>query len=289
MRKICHRRPEATVQRWMTVSGRSLVDLKHKVLMCWMSKAGCTAFKALFLEAAGFPVSEQKFGHSLMTVHVEDILEKHGLKKYNKLPKNATGEVLDNYFSFILIRHPLQRLLSTYRGKVLDSGSDFPWFGAEALKLANPDLFRRNETLAKMQAPQKELGPPTFEQFLDWIRKSGEYNDHWSMILEACHPCAQNWSAVLRLETMEQDSGLLIDRLKPDVNISKIPVRHSHQKTEIHDHFSVRIPEYDDVKDEIIGYFLHMYKIDMEMFGYRWNRTTHTAYCQIMTKDGPCC
>jgi len=289
MRKICHRRSEASAKKWLEISDRSLVDQKHKVMMCWMSKAGCTAFKALLLQAAGFTVSEERFGHNLMTVHVKKVLEEHGLRSLSQLPDNMTRNVLDSYFSFLLIRHPFQRLLSTYRGKVLGADSDFPWFGGEALKLAHPELFRHNKTLAEMTAPQQVLGPPTFGQFLDWIAKSATYNDHWSMILEACHPCAQNWSAVLKIETMEHDSKLLISHLQPDVNISHIPVRHSHQKKVIHDHCYMSLPEYADVKEGTIDYFLHLYKVDMEMFGYGWNKTTNTAYCRIKTENGVCC
>ncbi|KAK2163015.1 hypothetical protein LSH36_87g02052 [Paralvinella palmiformis] len=287
--KICSRTPKARKNEWMKIKRRSIYDDRHKVMMCWMSKAGCTSFKALLLEAAGFNLSSSKFGVDMLGIHSDELLIQYGLDKMVMLSDDKIKEILGKYFVFMLIRHPFERLLSTYRGKVLNKQSDIPWFAAETLKLSHSDIFENNKTLARMKAPQNVLGSPTFSQFLDWIRISNTYNDHWSMIVEACHPCAHNWSAILKLETMEHDSRLLIEHLKPDLNISAAPVRHSHQNEPVHNHDWLRMPEYDDVTEETIEYLLQMYEIDLKMFGYKWDKARNIASCSIDTVDGLCC
>ena len=289
MVKVCSGRPEARINDLMTVSKRSIHDDRHNILMCLMSKAGCTALKALFLEAAGYQIKKVRLAYSLMSVHAKDILTKYGLVKLDWVSDDNIQKILEECSVFMLIRHPFERLLSTYRGKVVDTSSDFPWFAAEALKLAKPSLFKYNKTLSDMKKPQTVLGPPTFGQFLDWIRISGTKNAHWSTIIDDCHPCAHNWSAVLRVETLQNDGKLLLEHLKPDLNVSVVPVRHSHQNEPVHDHDWLRMPEYDDINETIIDYFLRMYELDMEMFGYKWDKTTKTASCSIETENGPCC
>ena len=101
--------------------------------------------------------------------------------------------------------------------------------------------------------------------------------DHWASIQESCHPCAHNWSAVIRIETMEEGSPLILGHLKPDLNINNIHMRHSNQDKEIRHLFIRTLSKYDDVK-EIVDFFLEQFQFHMEMFGYGWNRTTNTAY-----------
>ena len=292
LKKVCTERERARANKWMEPRTiLALIDQKHKLMVCYMSKAGCTAIKSLLLEAAGYKVSEAQLGHDLMALHITDILKDHGLKFFKDLTRNEAAEVVDgeDYSRFISIRHPFERLLSVYRGKILDPKSDAQWLITGTLKLAYPDQFKTNKTLLAMQEPQSILGNPTFAQFLEWIWRRGIYDAHWSMIVDACHPCAYAWDAVLRMETMVRDSTQLVELLKPDIPYDSMPVRHSHQDKALQHHHWLTMPEYDAISEEIIDSFLNLYKIDMEMFGYRWDKATNTASCVIQTDYGPCC
>ena len=128
---------------------------------------------------------------------------------------------------------------------------------------------------------------PKFSEFVTWIKEKKIDNDHWRTTMDSCYPCAHDWDAILHIETMENDSALLIDHLKPDIN--NFPVRHSHAKEPVTSHFWKRIPEFDDVPDDVVDYFLNLYKTDMEMFGYKWDKINKVAYCAIETASGYCC
>ena len=99
---------------------------------------------------------EEKDGHSLAAVHIESVLEKYGLRFFDKMPANRTTEVLSSYFTFMLIRHPFQKPMSTHRGKGLVCSADIDWIAQNALKLAYPELFESIKTLAE----RKNLGYP---------------------------------------------------------------------------------------------------------------------------------
>ena len=181
------------------------------------------------------------------------------------------------------------RLLSTYRGKVADPDNEVPGLAVRILKHVRAELFRINETLAGLEYPQKELGPPTFLEFLTWIKETGSDDQHWSSQVVDCHPCAHKWDAMFRVETMVHDGKALLDRLRPDVDDDVIPVRHSHQGQPVLSHDWLSLPEYRDVSDDLMTFLLRRYHIDMEMFGYHWDIKTHTASCAIETTAGTCC
>ena len=86
---------------------------------------------------------------------------------------------------------------------------------------------------------------------------------------------------------MEADGHLL----SKAVNSSQpgVPVRHSHELTPNYSQFGKHLEQFAELSDEVIEYFLEFYRTDMIMFGYNWDKQSHTAYCSIDTADGPCC
>ncbi len=122
---------------------------------------------------------------------------------------------------------------------------------------------------------------------MTWIYRHKVMDEHWSIINDICHPCAHDWGAILRVETMESDGHLLAKI----VNSTKdgIPVRHSHQHNVTYSDFGKPLSLFSEVSDDVIDYFLEFYRTDMMTFGYRWDRESHTAYCSIDTPTGPCC
>ena len=112
-------------------------------------------------------------------------------------------------------------------------------------------------------------------------------DEHWNFIHEVCHPCAHDWGAILRVETMDND-GRLLAKLVNSTH-SQVPVRHSHENKSNYLEFGKTLSQFADVPEEVIDYFLEFYRTDMQMFGYRWDRATNTAYCAIETSNGLCC
>ena len=53
--------------------------------------------------------------------------------------------------------------------------------------------------------------------------------------------------------------------------------------------FGKELEQFAELSGEVIEYFLEFYRTDMIMFGYNWDKQSHTAYCSIDTREGPCC
>jgi hypothetical protein len=70
---------------------------------------------------------------------------------------------------------------------------------------------------------------------------------------------------------------------------SAIPVRHSRQNQRIYSRFSKTLDEFAEIPPYIMNYLLEFFRIDMKMFGYKWDEASHIAYCSIDTPYGPCC
>ncbi|KAK2138864.1 hypothetical protein LSH36_2299g00008 [Paralvinella palmiformis] len=187
-------------------------------------------------------------------------MKRYGLKQMHELSDNVAKDVAKHYFNVMAIRHPFDRLVAYYRDKMVDTdkSSNHPKIAAAILREFRPQLFVNNKTLSKMNYPQQAVGAPTFKEFMTWIYKNKVMNEHWNFIFETCHPCAHDWGAILRVETMEMD-GQLFAKLVNSSH-SRIPVRHSHENKPNYLQFGKTLNQFFDLSDELVDYFLEFFK-----------------------------
>ena len=290
MKAVCKRRFDVAAPDMLDPARLSLVDHRHRLTYCWMGKSGCSSLKAFILEANGLDLSKyDQLTDDVRFVHLVEIVNKYGLQQMYQINVTQRKHVVDSYFNIMSIRHPFERLVAYYRDKIINSDNETQYFKrpAEILREFRPQMFKNNSTLAAMKHPQDAIGPPTFRETLSWIYEHKITDDHFNIIYQNCHPCAHDWGAILRVETMTQDGTILAKA----VNSSRrgVPVRHSHQQNPATSQFTKALPQFEGIPDEVVEYFLEYFRTDMIMFGYRWDKQTNTAYCRIQTPDGPCC
>ena len=104
-----------------------------------------------------------------------------------------------------------------------------PKRAADILREFRQEVFQNNKTLSAMEWPQDAIGLPSFQEVFSCVYRHKVMDEHWNFITDACHPCAHDWGAILRVETMEAD-GRLLSKV---VNSSQpgVPVRHIHELT----------------------------------------------------------
>ena len=202
-----------------------LVDDKHGVMMGYISKGGSTALKVLLVEANSRQRIPQNkpLAYNVGFVHSKTLLRRINLRFYYEVNETEREVIKRTYFIFMSIRHPLDRLLSTYRGKIVARDTEFG-YPAQILRMFNQSAFQKNPDLADSKHPEYIIGPPSFSQFLKWIKKTGRQDRHWNPINAVLHPCSMPWAAIMRLVTMNHDGSLLLDKLRPDVSYNTIPV-----------------------------------------------------------------
>ena len=108
------------------------VDDKHKLLYCYVPKVGCTSWKVKL----SLMSDKVTGGSPVLNTHPSPVDSRGGLAKYGiKMLSTYTPEQikyrLENYFKFIFVRHPMERLVSAYRSKFekrKDNKVEYPWF-----------------------------------------------------------------------------------------------------------------------------------------------------------------
>ena len=275
---------------------RMMSDEIHRILYCYMSKVGCTAIKTLIATANAIHLNVTP--PSPYKIHYEGETGKVGFAKIStsRLTDEQIQYRIDNYFTFMITRHPMERLLSAYRDKVTIHAHTTPirvsHFRVPVLQHVRPQLFSAvpNTSQSERERFLDDLGKqhqPSFEEFVQWIVEKQIVNEHWLSAVNSCHPCAHNWSAIMRLESMVSDQELLLERLGKDAPEN---VRRIHPTANQSSFFpSLHLGEWKNIPDDHEDYILQLYRQDMELFGYHWDKERKTTDCYIPTADGVCC
>ena len=115
-----------------------------------------------------------------------------------KLAPGSTTEILESdYFTFTVVRHPFDRVLSAFRDRILGGCS-------YQAKTHIPNMIGK----ARVKYDKKGCVTsfPTFKQFVEYIMTDkGRDADHWMRYSVSCAPCLVNFDAIVKLETSEED------------------------------------------------------------------------------------
>ena len=174
------------------------------------------------------------------SVHWQNVTEKDYLRaaiqNNSFLKKELTREVkqymLRNYFKFIMIRNPLERLVSAYRSKIerplqfFDFYRQTNFLRANSTHVGDRDFFQGYRRII--------LSTYKLNSLIDWVRTNGSYelsvdfptyvrwimdsrdadlNEHFSSILHNAAPCRVDYHLYLNFKNYSRDVHLLISRL----------------------------------------------------------------------------
>ena len=91
-----------------------LVSDKHKALYCYIPKVSCTNWKEVFIVMNGKATRDKVKGFPIPKIH--SVTQKGGYR----LPSYSNNDILhrlQTYTTFLVVRNPFSRTLSTYREK----------------------------------------------------------------------------------------------------------------------------------------------------------------------------
>jgi len=92
-------------------SNKWLIDwLIVKLVYFVINQVACTSWKRVLSQANGAPTN--------LDVHSEPVYRY--LDLFSRLPPVAKQRVLGNYFKFMFVRHPFERLVSAHHDKLVD-------------------------------------------------------------------------------------------------------------------------------------------------------------------------
>lgn len=125
---------------------------------------------------------------------------------------------IQTYTKFLVVRHPLERLLSAFRNKLEGNGRPARVFkrvyGAKIIReyRRGPESSRENTT--SVEDLEKESAKTTgedvrFSEFVSFLLDKEDLaivNEHWRPYESLCHPCALSYDVIAKYESLEEDS-----------------------------------------------------------------------------------
>ena len=175
-----------------------IFDDVHKVVYCYVPKAGCTMMTTAF-------VLLQK----LFTLHA---LEKKGtlvshrkylskVKTFRNRPVTEIEHKLETYYKFMIVRNPLERLYSAFNEKLTRLGvaSNYRAMSKAVLKYSHDHTSQF----------------PNFEQFARAFVETNMISRdvHFIQMVQLCDPCSMQYDFYLNFANMSHDVSQMFQLL----------------------------------------------------------------------------
>ena len=225
-----------------------IVDDTHKLMYCYVPKAACANWKRVMQVLAGrFAKVEE--------IHKVDHTDFKFLSSYS--PEEIDYR-LKNYFKFMFVRHPLDRLFSAWHNKFHENFLDMQKkYGVPIVK-----KFRDNP-------PENPQGDDvTLGEFFKYLAGTSvnQFNEHWMPFNELCQPCYVDYNFVGIYENLESEATTMIKHLGLSEKVSYPARQRYYDKNTVPN--DGKIEEWRKVPSETFQDVLRKYAQDFGLFGY---------------------
>lgn len=186
--------------------------------------------------------------------------------KYELSPNVYTAEQIQlrllNYFKFVFVRHPLERLLSAYEDKF---GKNEP-HRALYLKLYAPYIASLCRNATSSIANQNKGDDITFSHFLCYVARapSDKLDIHWTPYVEICDFCNPHWNFdfIGKFETLEEEANYLLDKI--GVKELRFPAGYRSKEEQ-----RLRFQRvFATIPSQIVDSAVKRFQSDFSLFGY---------------------
>jgi len=275
-----------------------------KTLFCLINKVASTSLLGTFLKIAGHGVP----------VFTSGKRSPHASAKFLHPKKPGDLETArQEYFKFLFVRHPLERLISAYEDKVVRAAHRSLQSLRRAILNAHEDIFIRQPATARFEedrSREREImkdykrdlaayraevkqrnSVPTFQEFLDFALIEGKltgdsFDSHWTPYWKQCSPCHIQYDVVGKLDTAADDFKYVWSRLGI-LDSAPIPWIHSSQSQSRRTSLMDRIRAYlGPLRPDTVRSLREHFRPDFELFGYDWRGMLDAAgHCR---PSAPC-
>ncbi|XP_060082231.1 carbohydrate sulfotransferase 11-like [Ylistrum balloti] len=226
------------------------------MVFCYIPKISCTEWKTIFITLKG------KVNSSLLDLgNVHRKYQRH-LSFLGSYSSRDQKRILENYKKYIVVRNPLERLLSAYRNKLAGRGFKDYTFQVEGKKIVN--RYRINATRESL----KYGNDTTFLEFVKYItdKKTEHLNDHWDRYTTLCRPCLVKYDFIGKFETLSRDADYILRDIGAPTEV-RFPSRSKKHNSTIE---TVKTVDkyYSQVPAEYIKKLWKSYRSDFDLFGY---------------------
>ncbi|CAH1251508.1 CHST10 [Branchiostoma lanceolatum] len=224
--------------------GQLIVNDKYNILYCFVPKTGCTTTKLVFYNL------EKGTNHTLNTVEVH----KYNFTFLDQYSDEEIQQRLKNYRKFIVVRDPLERLLSAWRDKFVH--------GRDLLTEKFQDMWSTIEN--KTDSEYDKLRNVPFKAFLKAVAMDQKkwHNAHWEPAYKLCSPCQVKFDFVAHTDTLAEDFPLFFKKIGITGKDSFLPKKRQTRGGKFLSE-DYKVISFEDMRE-----IWTMFKPDFDMFGY---------------------
>ncbi|XP_052893559.1 carbohydrate sulfotransferase 11 [Anopheles moucheti] len=234
-----------------------LIQHEYHLVWCNVFKAASTSWMYNFNLMAGYsPQFLRK---------TKDVPLQLARQKYPRPSVEKLQEAINESISFIIVRHPFERLVSAYKDKI-----QYALPNSHHHKLGNRIIQKYRKTVNGK--PSSLLKYPTFSEFVNYLldeikHPHFEIDMHWVPVTHFCTPCFFHYDVIAKFETLEEDQNYLISIGHLD-SVIKPQWKNAGKGAHTNDMLMKFFSELDAA--QIRGLYDY-YRFDFELFGYSAN------------------
>uniref|UniRef100_A0A182WKU9 Carbohydrate sulfotransferase n=1 Tax=Anopheles minimus TaxID=112268 RepID=A0A182WKU9_9DIPT len=231
-----------------------LIQHEYHLVWCNVFKAASTSWMYNFNLMAGYsPQFLRK---------TKDVPLQLARQKYPRPSVEKLQEAINESISFIIVRHPFERLVSAYKDKI-----QYALPNSHHHKLGNRIIQKYRKTVNGK--PSTLLKYPTFSEFVNYLldevkHPHFEIDMHWVPVTHFCTPCFFHYDVIAKFETLEEDQNYLISIGHLD-SVIKPQWKNAGKGAHTNDMLMKFFSELDTA--QIRGLYDY-YRFDFELFGY---------------------
>lgn len=268
VQQVCEELRRNSSHRWLTSNKAIIrstfhslfVDDEHRLLYCAVPKVACTNWKRVLLTLSGRVESAKIENLSDNNVHRQ--LGKVYLKRLESYTTKEIQFRLNNYYIFMFVREPFERLLSAYRNKLASAEDE------EFRRLYGREIIRRYRSRPSATSLQRGHDV-SFEEFVRYLldpkTTSREMLEpHWRPYHQLCHPCYINYDFIGKYETLDEDVDFVLRRLGVRHLVTfptKVPRKTSKELV---------AKQFANISGSDIRRLWKIYSLDFHLFEYKY-------------------
>jgi len=243
-------------------------DLSDKLIYCRIAKVASSTWTTNMLRldtSFNADLPESKRWLKEYGARENEAFRMYPVPKTEKERRKA----LESSTKFLVVRHPMDRLVSSYLDKVADTSKE-------------PNLLKHRDvknSILESAGKTPELGiVPTFSEFIDYVLKEtrGLQSPRdwkgvmtWKSYYSKCLPCDVKFDVIMKLETHTEDEKWIINT-RNLTQLSKVrDWRHLSSSKSLREELISQLS-----RDQLNGVYEN-YKIDFEMFNYTMDKYLH--------------
>ena len=186
---------------------------------------------------------------------------------------------LSMYYKFVVVRHPLDRLVSAYKDKLAGGNEVFE-------KGMGTSIIRALRANASESALKNGKGV-TFQEYITYLTNVHENDQHFENFQDHCHPCVIDYDYIAKLETQERDGKYIINEHLSGFGSDDLVNKHSNRGGATS---SKHLPEFENITSELLHELTSVYARDLDMFGYSYQGRDNHIFAVCGNNDtAECC